>query len=80
MAERGTGPGAGERPVPRDMPDQQTGPGEDPWDVVPGHPSGTERPDEPTAPDPDEAGTAPRGAPGTHTPHPEHPEPEEPSA
>jgi hypothetical protein len=65
-------PGRGADPVPRDLPDQQTYEGEDPWDVPTG-PSGPgeperaprgEREDENTdVPDTDEAGTARRDAP-----------------
>ncbi|MYW21515.1 hypothetical protein GT039_39625 [Streptomyces sp. SID2955] len=84
MREQETGGGSGpeETPVPRDLPDQQAGPGDDPWDVVPGHPVGDEPDDErdEQAPDTDEAGSGPRGAPSTGTVHPEHPEPQEPSA
>lgn len=81
MRQQGAGSGSGpdETPVPRDLPDQQARPGDDPWDVAPGHPVDDE-PDEETAPDPDEAGAGPRGAPRTGTVHPEHPAPDEPSA
>jgi hypothetical protein len=75
--EPGSGSGPDETPVPRDLPDQQARPGDDPWDV-PGHPVDAE-PDEET-PDPDEAGSGPRGAPRSGTVHPEHPEPQEPPA
>ncbi|GAA2736489.1 hypothetical protein [Streptomyces nogalater] len=80
MAVREPGSGGEERPVPRDMPDQQAGAEEDRWDVTaPGRPAegGPETDDEDTAPDTDEAGTGPRGAPRTGTVHPEHPGPEE---
>ncbi|SEE13474.1 MULTISPECIES: hypothetical protein [Streptomyces] len=60
-------------PVPRDLPDQQSHP-DDHWE--PDHPASGPAED---APDPDEAGTGPRGAPRTGTVHPEHPEPQEPS-
>ncbi|MEU6669077.1 hypothetical protein [Streptomyces sp. NPDC046727] len=72
-------PGSGESPVPRDLPDQQAGPGEDPWDAEPGH-AFDDEPDEDVVPDPDEAGTGPRGAPRTGTVHPGHPGPDESSA
>jgi hypothetical protein len=71
-------PGENGDPVPRDLPDQQAGEGEDPWEVadVPDEKTGTE--DEPEAvPDTDEAGTGRQGAPRSDTVHPEHPEAEE---
>lgn len=71
--------GEQERPVPRDLPDQQAGPGEDPWDVVPGHPVDA-GPDEGGVPDTDEAGSGPQGAPRSGTVQSDHPTPEEPSA
>ncbi|MFC7017528.1 hypothetical protein ACFQMH_38755 [Streptomyces viridiviolaceus] len=42
------GPGENGVPVPRDLPDQQAGTGEDPWEVAPGAPARTdpERDDE----------------------------------
>ncbi|GHI03652.1 hypothetical protein AQI88_35950 [Streptomyces cellostaticus] len=71
-------PAHGREPVPRDLPDQQARPGGDPWEAAAG-----QRPDdEPGAedvPEPDEAGTGPRGAPRSATVHPEHPTPQEPS-
>ncbi|MFJ4523337.1 hypothetical protein ACIP4Y_20665 [Streptomyces sp. NPDC088810] len=76
MAEQQPRPGAEQRPVPRDMPDQQVRSDEDPWDVAPGGTQDDE-PDENTVPDTDEAGTGPRGAPRTGTV--EHPAPQEPS-
>jgi hypothetical protein len=86
-AVRESGSGDGERPVPRDMPDQQAGAREDRWDADPGRPARDERdegaedaPDRAAAPDTDEAGTGPRGAPRAGTVHPEHPGPDEPSA
>ncbi|MFF8905779.1 hypothetical protein [Streptomyces olivaceoviridis] len=75
----GSGSGAEQRPVPRDMPDQQARPAEDPWDVSARHAAGKEA-DEDVAPDTDEAGTGPRGAPQPGTVHPEHPTPDEPTA
>jgi hypothetical protein len=77
--EPGQDTGADERPVPRDMPDQQARPDEDPWDVAPGRP-GDDEPDEDVAPDTDEAGSGPRGAQRSGTVHPEHPTPDEPTA
>ncbi|WP_330262608.1 hypothetical protein [Streptomyces griseorubiginosus] len=74
MDHRNEGPGENGDPIPRDLPDQQAGEGEDPWEVatVPGE-------DEPTAdqsedvPDTDEAGTGRQGAERSDTVHPEHP-------
>ncbi|MFE5213910.1 MULTISPECIES: hypothetical protein [unclassified Streptomyces] len=66
--------GAGDRPVPRDMPDQQAQTDEDRRDAVPDEPDGD------GVPDTDEAGSGPRGAPRSGTVHPEHPAPEEPTA
>lgn len=73
----GSGSGAEQRPVPRDMPDQQARPEEDPWDVSPRHAAG--EPDEDVAPDTDEAGTGPRGASRPAPAQSEHPTPDEPS-
>ncbi|MFF9086240.1 hypothetical protein ACF1BE_07495 [Streptomyces sp. NPDC014991] len=84
VQEPGATSGAEERPVPRDMPDQQAGPGDDPLDVVPGDALG-DAPDEDTTPaedavpDTDEAGSGPQGAPRQGTVHPEHPGAQEPS-
>ncbi len=78
VRESGSGSGAEERPVPRDLPDQQARPDEDPWDVSPRH-TADDEPDEDVAPDTDEAGTGPRGASRSGTVHPEHPTPDEPS-
>ncbi|MFG2937189.1 hypothetical protein [Streptomyces sp. NPDC048282] len=68
----------GERPVPRDMQDQQAGTdGRDPWDAAEGrHPDGG---DDAGLPETDEAGTGPRGAPGSGAVHPGDPLPDEPS-
>ncbi|MEU1181443.1 hypothetical protein ABZ464_28135 [Streptomyces sp. NPDC005820] len=67
------GPDETGAPIPRDLPDQQTRPGEDPWDVT--------TPDRPDTelPDPDEAGTGRRGAPHAPGTHPDRPVPDEPS-
>ncbi|MEU6591573.1 hypothetical protein ABZ923_20520 [Streptomyces sp. NPDC046881] len=78
MAEQQPRPGAEQRPVPRDMPDQQARPNEDPWDVAPGR-TPDDEPDENTVPDTDEAGTGRRGATDTGTAHSDHPAPQEPS-
>jgi hypothetical protein len=67
-------------PVPRDMPDQQAGADEDPWEVDdPVNTEADERPD-PDVPDADEAGAGKQGAPHSGSPHPEHPVPDEPPA
>ncbi|MFJ7902026.1 hypothetical protein ACIQ6V_16310 [Streptomyces sp. NPDC096198] len=82
--ERHEGPGEKPRPIPRDMPDQQARPTDDPWDIR------TRREDRPRTaedaartaddvPDTDEAGTGRRGAPHRGTVHPEHPAPDEPA-
>ncbi|MFF4394277.1 hypothetical protein [Streptomyces sp. NPDC001480] len=72
------GPGEGSRPVPRDLPDQQARPDDDPWEAASG-----ERLDdtgEDDVPDTDEAGTGRQGAPRSGTEQTEHPVPDEPSA
>jgi hypothetical protein len=79
-AQREPEPGRHTGPVPRDMPDQQAGTGEDPWEVSPGRPGNDDAPSPDEVPDTDEAGTGPRGAPLAGTAHPEHPSPDEPSA
>ncbi|MFE8015272.1 hypothetical protein ACFU3O_21340 [Streptomyces antibioticus] len=63
-------------PVPRDLPDQQAGAGDDPWDVDESDP--TEPEDGPDTPDTDEAGTGRRGAPHASGVHPDQPVPDEP--
>ncbi|MEV0634857.1 hypothetical protein AB0I77_07790 [Streptomyces sp. NPDC050619] len=77
-------PGENGDPVPRDLPDQQVSPGEDPWEVAPAEAEGgvAEESDETAAevPDTDEAGTGRQGAPQSGTVHPEHPVPDESSA
>jgi hypothetical protein len=66
------------RPVPRDLPDQQAQPDDDPWEVLPGRDAGEQENED--VPDTDEAGSGPKGAPRSGTVHPEHPAPQEPSA
>ncbi|WP_405819552.1 hypothetical protein OG241_29960 [Streptomyces sp. NBC_01390] len=69
-------------PVPRDLPDQQAGVDEDPWELdddAPGATGPDGRPD-PEVPDTDEAGTGRRGAPHSGSGHPEQPVPDEPTA
>ena len=59
-------------PVPRDLPDQQVGEGEDPLDIP--LPEGTD------VPDTDEAGAGREDGPRAATVHAEHPAPDESSA
>ncbi|MFE9450918.1 hypothetical protein [Streptomyces sp. NPDC006739] len=67
-------------PVPRDLPDQQARPGEDPWEAASSaRPRHGEREPDPDVPDTDEAGTGPRGAPRQATVHSDHPTPDEPT-
>ncbi|CAL9364690.1 hypothetical protein [Streptomyces pilosus] len=85
------GPGENGAGVPRDLPDQQAGPGEDPWEVAPG---AAERESEKKAdaseereadeagtdvPDTDEAGTGRRGASQPASGNEENPVPDEPT-
>ncbi|MEU2717382.1 hypothetical protein [Streptomyces sp. NPDC007205] len=79
-AQREPEPGQDRGPVPRDMPDQQAGAGEDPWEVTPGRPGEDDATPADDVPDTDEAGSGPRGAPHPGTARPEHPSPDEPSA
>ncbi|MET9895938.1 hypothetical protein ABZZ47_38245 [Streptomyces sp. NPDC006465] len=65
------------KPVPKDLPDQQAAPDEDPLDVV-GEAENLEKPDA-EVPDADEAGTGPGGAPHSGSSRPEHPVPDEPT-
>ncbi|MFZ4153376.1 hypothetical protein [Streptomyces pseudogriseolus] len=83
------GPGENGVGVPRDMPDQQAGPDEDPWEVAPaaaereserkaeepGEPDGDESAED--VPDTDEAGTGRQGAPHSAASYPEAPVPDE---
>ncbi|MDT6983342.1 hypothetical protein ACFSUJ_31615 [Streptomyces lusitanus] len=84
------GPGENGAGVPRDMPDQQAGPDEDPWEVAPaaaereserkaeepdGEPDGDESAED--VPDTDEAGTGRQGAPHSAASYPEAPVPDE---
>ncbi|MFI8091152.1 hypothetical protein ACIF9R_23000 [Streptomyces sp. NPDC086080] len=83
------GPGENGAAVPRDLPDQQAGPDEDPWEVAP---AAAERESEkqaresgeprsgPDVPDTDEAGTGRRGAARPASGDPDQPVPDEPSA
>ncbi|MFE6287156.1 hypothetical protein [Streptomyces sp. NPDC057877] len=86
-AHRHQAPGeTGSEPVPRDMQDQQSGAGEDHWDVNPRDAdpgtddSGQETESTDEVPDTDEAGTGREGAAHGATVHPEHPTPDESSA
>lgn len=89
---RHEGPGENGDPVPRDLPDQQAGIDDDPWEAAAPTREQREqgqRPDddedtgtgadgaEGDVPDTDEAGTGRRGAPHSGTVHPEHPVPDE---
>ncbi|MEU7469073.1 hypothetical protein AB0A94_11080 [Streptomyces sp. NPDC044984] len=81
------GPGENGAGVPRDLPDQQAGPGEDPWEVAPaaaeresGKKADEQREPESDVPDTDEAGTGRQGAPHSASGNPEQPVPDEPSA
>ncbi|MFI0503970.1 hypothetical protein ACH3WN_14100 [Streptomyces albogriseolus] len=80
------GPGENGVGVPRDMPDQQAGPDEDPWEVAPaaaeqeserkaGESDGPESGED--VPDTDEAGTGRQGAPHSAASYPEAPVPDE---
>ncbi|CAL9349644.1 hypothetical protein [Streptomyces sp. Tu 3180] len=79
------GPGENGEGIPRDLPDQQAGAGEDPWEVAP---AAAERESEkasgesagPDVPDTDEAGTGRQGAPGPASGDAEEPTPDESSA
>ncbi|MFB7653111.1 MULTISPECIES: hypothetical protein [unclassified Streptomyces] len=81
-------PGENDAPVPRDLPDQQAGEGDDPWEAA--APTREQREhlqsdradrdeDADDVPDTDEAGTGRQGAPHSGAVHPEHPVPDEPS-
>ncbi|MFI2376852.1 hypothetical protein ACH5AO_17510 [Streptomyces sp. NPDC018964] len=81
------GPGENGAGVPRDLPDQQAGPGEDPWEVSPaaaeresGKKADGQREPESDVPDTDEAGTGRQGAPHSASGNPEQPVPDESSA
>ncbi|MER6108148.1 hypothetical protein [Streptomyces hirsutus] len=85
---RHEGPGENGRGIPRDLPDQQAGEGEDPWEVAQGVDEGVaaEESDadaaaerQPDVPDTDEAGTGRRGAPHSASADPEQPVPDEPT-
>ncbi|MGW7540080.1 hypothetical protein ACWGKQ_03005 [Streptomyces sp. NPDC054770] len=65
------------KPVPRDLPDQQAGPGRDPWEAAESRPPQDHDDD---LPDPDEAGAGPGGTARSGALHPEDPVPDEPSA
>ncbi|MET9080157.1 hypothetical protein ABZX95_50835 [Streptomyces sp. NPDC004232] len=83
----------GPHPIPRDLPDQQAGHGDDRWDphttdrLTPERNGADDREDtgdfpdvdETDVPDVDEAGAGPRGAPRRTGVHPDHPVPDEPS-
>ncbi len=80
------GPGENGVGVPRDLPDQQAGPDEDPWEVAPAtaereserKAEESEGPEsEEDVPDTDEAGTGRQGAPHSAASYPEAPVPDE---
>ncbi|MFJ8651578.1 hypothetical protein ACIRNU_04445 [Streptomyces rochei] len=86
------GPGENGDPVPRDMPDQQAGAGDDPWEAAAPtreqleQGQRTEDADDADdadgtggtdVPDTDEAGTGRQGHPHSGAVHPEHPVPDE---
>ncbi|MBT3162963.1 hypothetical protein HTV80_07570 [Streptomyces sp. Vc74B-19] len=86
------GPGENGVGVPRDLPDQQAGPDEDPWEVAPaaaereserkadeakGRTPEADDEDGEKVPDTDEAGTGRQGAPHSAASYPEHPVPDE---
>ncbi|MFE0867861.1 hypothetical protein [Streptomyces rochei] len=86
------GPGENGDPVPRDMPDQQAGAGDDPWEAAAPTREQLEqgqRTEDADAtddadgtggtdvPDTDEAGTGRQGHPHSGAVHPEHPVPDE---
>ncbi|MFD6026491.1 hypothetical protein [Streptomyces griseoluteus] len=64
--------GAHDRPVPRDLPDQQASHDNDRWDAP-------VQDDAREMPDTDEAGAGPRGAPDAAGVRPDQPVPDEPS-
>jgi hypothetical protein len=82
VADRRDTDPAGE-PVPRDMPDQLAGAGEDPWEVPTGHAEDTAAAEEQgetsseDVPDTDEAGTDRQDTPSTPGTSPEQPVPDE---
>lgn len=69
------GPGENGAPVPRDLPDQQAGTGDDPWETAADADADAET--DTDVPDTDEAGTGRQGAPHSGAVHPEHPVPDE---
>ncbi|MEU1081181.1 hypothetical protein ABZ368_13205 [Streptomyces sp. NPDC005908] len=86
------GPGENGVGIPRDLPDQQAGPDEDPWEVAPaaaereserkageakGRDPDDDGEDDEDVPDTDEAGTGRQGAPHSAASYPEHPVPDE---
>ncbi|MEU5280975.1 hypothetical protein ABZ782_06550 [Streptomyces asoensis] len=81
-AQHSEGPGGNGAPIPRDLPDQQAGEGEDPWDVGDSGQAPGDTPDVPDSdvPDTDESGTGRRGAPHADIGQSDDPVPEEPSA
>ncbi|MFE0439078.1 hypothetical protein ACFW2K_29455 [Streptomyces nigra] len=70
-------PGESPDPIPRDLPDQQAGDGEDPWEVPVGPTRDASESESDDVPETDEAGTGRQGETQTGAVHPEHPAPEE---
>ncbi|MGW2635977.1 hypothetical protein [Streptomyces sp. NPDC001348] len=70
-------PGEGTAPVPRDLPDQQAYPDEDPWAAAAGR--GDDEGAANDVPDTDEAGTGRQDAPRPGPEQTEHPVPDEPT-
>ncbi|GGV41307.1 hypothetical protein GCM10010277_29920 [Streptomyces longisporoflavus] len=69
-----------DKPVPRDLPDQQASDGEDHWEPQDESATTGNAPDaDDDVPDTDEAGTGRRGAPHTGGVHPDQPVPDEPA-
>ncbi|WP_435836907.1 hypothetical protein [Streptomyces asoensis] len=84
-AQHSEGPGGNGAPIPRDLPDQQAGEGEDRWDVRGTGQTGRAPEDTPDVPDTDvpdtdESGTGPQGAPHAGIGQSDDPVPDEPSA
>jgi hypothetical protein len=63
--------------VPRDLPDQQAGAGDDRWEVAPVPGGGDEEAAATDVPDTDEAGSGRKGAPHPGGVHPGQPVPDE---
>ncbi|MBH5338041.1 hypothetical protein IHE55_25985 [Streptomyces pactum] len=77
MADRRGDGTRGTAPVPKERADQQASDAPDPWDLPEDEERRPTGPDQ-EAPDVDEAGAGPRGAPRSGSVHPEQPVPDEP--